>query len=102
MEKQAPREPELLYQNIAERVKELPSAGLVHYNFCTLPKRQFTPSYESRRQNQDRINKTVLYGTPRKCFVGQSKADHPLLQAKPQSEPDYLEVLEKQTAISQL
>ena len=102
LEKQAPREPELLYQNIAERVKELPSAGLVHYNFCTLPKRQFTPSYESRRQNQDRINKTVLYGTPRKCFVGQSKADHPLLQAKPQSEPDYLEVLEKQTAISQL
>ncbi|KAB1252707.1 SLIT and NTRK-like protein 2 [Camelus dromedarius] len=103
LEKQAtPREPELLYQNIAERVKELPSAGLVHYNFCTLPKRQFAPSYESRRQNQDRINKTVLYGTPRKCFVGQSKPDHPLLQAKPQSEPDYLEVLEKQTAISQL
>ena len=30
LEKQAPREPELLYQNIAERVKELPSAGLVH------------------------------------------------------------------------
>ncbi|XP_032746006.1 SLIT and NTRK-like protein 2 [Rattus rattus] len=103
LEKQAtPREPELLYQNIAERAKELPSAGLVHYNFCTLPKRQFAPSYESRRQNQDRINKTVLYGTPRKCFVGQSKPDHPLLQAKPQSEPDYLEVLEKQTAISQL
>ncbi|XP_056665824.1 SLIT and NTRK-like protein 2 [Monodelphis domestica] len=103
LEKQStPREPELLYQNIAERVKELPSAGVVHYNFCTLPKRQFAPSYESRRQNQDRLNKTVLYGTPRKYFADQSKPEHPLLQAKQQTEPDYLEVLEKQTAISQL
>ncbi|NXG32595.1 SLIK2 protein, partial [Dromaius novaehollandiae] len=103
LEKQSsPREPELLYQNIAERVKELPTGGLVHYNFCTLPKRQFAPSYESRRQNQDRINKTVLYGTPRKYFAEQSKPEHPLLQGKLQTEPDYLEVLEKQTAISQL
>uniref|UniRef100_A0A452HR59 LRRCT domain-containing protein n=1 Tax=Gopherus agassizii TaxID=38772 RepID=A0A452HR59_9SAUR len=103
LEKQSsPREPELLYQNIAERVKELPSGGVVHYNFCTLPKRQFAPSYESRRQNQDRINKTVLYGTPRKYFAEQSKPEHPLLQGKLQTEPDYLEVLEKQTAISQL
>uniref|UniRef100_A0A8C5QAP3 SLIT and NTRK like family member 2 n=1 Tax=Leptobrachium leishanense TaxID=445787 RepID=A0A8C5QAP3_9ANUR len=95
-------EPELLYQNIAERVKELPSTGVVHYNFCTLPKRQLIPAYETRRQNQDRINKTVLYGTPRKYFAEQSKQEHLLLQGKMQSEPDYLEVLEKQTAISQL
>ncbi|OCT67548.1 SLIT and NTRK-like protein 2 [Xenopus laevis] len=103
MEKQQPPdEPELLYQNIAERVKELPSGGVVHYNFCTLPKRQLMPAYEARRQNQDKLNKTVLYGTPRKYFAEQSKQEHLLLQGKMQSEPDYLEVLEKQTAISQL
>ncbi|KAM9324105.1 SLIT and NTRK-like protein 2 [Gastrophryne carolinensis] len=98
----ATAEPELLYQNITERVKELPSEGVVHYNFCTLPKRQLMPTYEARRQNQDRINKTVLYGTPRKYFAEQSKQEHLFLQGKMHSEPDYLEVLEKQTAISQL
>ncbi|KAM3827364.1 SLIT and NTRK-like protein 2 [Vipera latastei] len=103
LEKQSfSREPELLYQNLVERVKELPSGSMVQYNFCTLPKRQFAPSYESRRQNQDRLNKTVLYGTPRKYFTELSKPDLPLLQGKLQAEPDYLEVLEKQTAISQL
>ncbi|KAG2464575.1 SLIT and NTRK-like protein 2 [Polypterus senegalus] len=97
------QEPERLYQNIAERVKELPAAGLLNYNFCTLPKRPFAPAYEtSRRHNQDRFNKTVLYGTPRKFYAEQSKNEHPLLQSKTKTEPDYLEVLEKQTAISQL
>ncbi|KAJ8281729.1 hypothetical protein COCON_G00042480 [Conger conger] len=48
------REPELLYQNIAERVKELPAAGMLNYSFCTLPKRPFVPPYETaRRLNQD-------------------------------------------------
>ncbi|KAM6979947.1 SLIT and NTRK-like protein 2 [Aplochiton taeniatus] len=98
------REPELLYQNIVERAKEIPSAGALNYNFCTLPKRPFVPSYEaSRRHNQDRLNKTVLYGTPRKYFAEQSKInEHPLLPGKLRTEPDYLEVLEKHTAMSQL
>ncbi|KAK6480200.1 SLIT and NTRK-like protein 2 [Huso huso] len=97
------RETELLYQNLAERAKELPTAGLFNYNFCTLPKRQFAPSYESsRRHNQDRLNKTVLYGTPRKYYAEQMKNEHPLLPGKLKTEPDYLEVLEKQTASSQL
>ncbi|XP_035263742.1 SLIT and NTRK-like protein 2 [Anguilla anguilla] len=97
------REPELLYQNIAERVKELPTVGTLNYNFCTLPKRHFVPPYEStRRLNQDRLTKTVLYGTPRKYYAEQSKNEHPLLPGKLKTEPDYLEVLEKQTAMSQL
>ncbi|KAI1884968.1 hypothetical protein AGOR_G00215360 [Albula goreensis] len=97
------REPELLYQNIAERVKELPSAGTLNYNFCTLPKRPFVPQYEpTRRHNQERLTKTVLYGTPRKYYAEQSKNEHPLLPGKLKTEPDYLEVLEKQTAMSQL
>ncbi|KAL7863690.1 hypothetical protein SRHO_G00126740 [Serrasalmus rhombeus] len=95
-------EPELLYQNIAERAKELPAAGPLTYSFCTLPKRPFIPPYETtRRHNQDRLSKAVLYGTPRK-YGDQAKVEHPLLPSKLKTEPDYLEVLEKQTAMSQL
>ncbi|KAI7801974.1 SLIT and NTRK-like protein 2 [Triplophysa rosa] len=98
----ANREPELLYQNIVERAKDLPQSGPLSYNFCTLPKKSFIAPYETtRRLNQDRLNKTVLYGTPRK-YAAQSKNEHPLLSNKLKTEPDYLEVLEKQTAMSQL
>ncbi|XP_005990385.1 SLIT and NTRK-like protein 2 [Latimeria chalumnae] len=94
------KDPELLYQNIPESVKELPSEGVLHYNFCTLPKRQFP--LDSGCQNQDRLNKNVLYGTPRKHFAEQSNSEQPLLHEKLQTEPDYLEVLEKQTTVKQL
>uniref|UniRef100_A0A672FA45 SLIT and NTRK-like family, member 2 n=1 Tax=Salarias fasciatus TaxID=181472 RepID=A0A672FA45_SALFA len=111
----SPEPPEMLYQNLGERPhKELPSAAGVppfNYNFCTLPKRPcIVPPYEAataRRHvpNVDRLNKTVLYGTPRKYFGPEhpSKNEHPLLlPGKLKAEPDYLEVLEKQTAMSQL
>uniref|UniRef100_H2LX56 SLIT and NTRK like family member 2 n=1 Tax=Oryzias latipes TaxID=8090 RepID=H2LX56_ORYLA len=110
-----PDPPEGLYQNIGERSnKELPTATPPFtYNFCTLPKRPcIVPPYEAataRRHitNQDRLNKTVLYGTPRKYFVPEPPSknnEHPslLLPGKLKTEPDYLEVLEKQTAMSQL
>ncbi|KAI3351309.1 hypothetical protein L3Q82_005855 [Scortum barcoo] len=69
------------------------------------------PPYEAataRRHvtNQDRLNKTVLYGTPRKYYGAEHPSknnEHPLLlPGKLKTEPDYLEVLEKQTAMSQL
>ncbi|KAM9470983.1 SLIT and NTRK-like protein 2 [Clarias gariepinus] len=89
-------EPELLYQNVAERVRELPTAAPFGYSFCTLPKRPLAPPYEAAgRPNREKLNKTVLYGTPRKHA-------EQLLPAKLKTEPDYLEVLEKHTAMSQL
>ncbi|XP_018588718.2 SLIT and NTRK-like protein 2 [Scleropages formosus] len=99
MEKQpcGTREQDLLYQNIAERGKELPSAGGLSLTFCTLPKRPPAPPHQP-----DRWSRTVLYGTPRKHWAEQSKNEHPLLLGKIKIEPDYLEVLEKQTAMSQL
>ncbi|CAL8264350.1 unnamed protein product [Lota lota] len=118
---QAPQE--LLYQNLAERSgKELPAAsGLppFSYNFCTLPKRPcIVPPYEAtataasaaatRRHavNQDRLSRTALYGTPRKYYGADQPSknnEHPLLlPGKLKTEPDYLEVLEKHTAMSQL
>ncbi|XP_056456537.1 SLIT and NTRK-like protein 2 isoform X1 [Gadus chalcogrammus] len=113
----APEPPELLYQNLAERShKELPAAGGLppfSYNFCTLPKRPcIVPPYEAasvRRlpANQEHLNKTVLYGTPRKYYGAEQPSknnDHPLLlPGKLKTDlPDYLEVLEKHTAMSQL
>ncbi|XP_032411310.1 SLIT and NTRK-like protein 2 [Xiphophorus hellerii] len=113
----SPEPPEMLYQNIGERPnKELPTAAGVPpftYNFCTLPKRPcIVPPYEAaaaRRHltNPDRLNKAVLYGTPRKYFGPEhfsKNNEHPslLLPGKLKTEPDYLEVLEKQTAMSQL
>ncbi|XP_041944825.1 SLIT and NTRK-like protein 2 [Alosa sapidissima] len=96
------RDPEL-YQNIGERVKELPTAGPLSYNFSTLPKRSVVPSYDSvRRNNQDRLNKTALYGTPRKYFNVQPKSDQTWLHGKFKTQPDYLEVLERHTVMSQL
>uniref|UniRef100_M4AH97 SLIT and NTRK like family member 2 n=1 Tax=Xiphophorus maculatus TaxID=8083 RepID=M4AH97_XIPMA len=113
----SPEPPEMLYQNIGERPnKELPTAAGAPpftYNFCTLPKRPcIVPPYEAaaaRRHltNPDRLNKAVLYGTPRKYFGPEhfsKNNEHPslLLPGKLKTEPDYLEVLEKQTAMSQL
>lgn len=113
----SPEAPEMLYQNLGERPnKELPTAAGAPpytYNICTLPKRScIVPSYgaNTARQhvaNQDRLNKTVLYGTPRKYYGPEyifKNNEHPsvLLQGKLKPQPDYLEVLEKQTAMSQL
>uniref|UniRef100_UPI00398F243E SLIT and NTRK-like protein 2 n=1 Tax=Pristiophorus japonicus TaxID=55135 RepID=UPI00398F243E len=93
------RHPEMLYQNLTERAKALPSGTNAQYSYCTLPKRHFGPSHKARHQEQDRLNKTVLYGTPRKQPLSGNNLS---LQGKFHTEPDYLEVLEKQTAISQL
>ena len=95
------QESDLLYQNVAERVNALPAAGVLNLNFCTLPKRPPAPPYDSRRNNQDRFNKAVLYGTPRK-YAEQCQNEYPMLPGKLKTVPDYLEVLEKHTAMSQL
>ncbi|XP_012678549.2 SLIT and NTRK-like protein 2 [Clupea harengus] len=96
------RDPEL-YQNIGERLKELPTAGPLNYSFSTLPKRSVVQSYDSaRRNNQDRFDKTALYGTARKYLAAQPKSDQTWLQGNFKTQPDYLEVLERHTVMSQL
>eukprot|EP00061_Rhincodon_typus_P009196 g32499.t1 len=83
-----PTPSEVLYQNLAERPKALPGD---HYSFCTLPKRPFGPSQDSRHKQHDRLNKTVLYGTPRKQLREAQRGDSLCLRGKFQAEPDYLE-----------
>lgn len=56
--------------------------------------------------DQDRSNQIPFYGTPRK-YTGPENASRNneqtiLLPGKLKKEPDYLEVLEKRTAMSQL
>lgn len=108
--------PEMLYQNFGEKPnKDLPTAAdspPFNYNFCTLPRRPcIVPPYEvatAQRHvsDQDRSNQIPFYGTPRK-YTGPENASRNneqtiLLPGKLKKEPDYLEVLEKRTAMSQL
>ncbi|XP_061757515.1 SLIT and NTRK-like protein 2 [Nerophis ophidion] len=106
-----PEPPEMLYQNVGERPnKELPTAtgtSPFSYNFCTLPKRPcIVPPYEASTAPRHVSNQDRLYGTPRKCFgvaLPSKNSEHQfLLHGKVKTEPDYLEVLEKQTTMSQL
>ncbi|XP_003978915.1 SLIT and NTRK-like protein 2 [Takifugu rubripes] len=110
-----PEPPEILYQNLGERPnKDLPTAASApsfNYNFCTLPRRPcIVPPYEAATTQRhvvtrELLNKTVVYTTPSKY-----RSDHPahnnqqpgLLAGKFQTQPDYLELLEKQTTMSQL
>lgn len=95
------RDPEL-YQNIGERVKELPTAGSMNYSVSTLPKRSVVPSCDSARRNNPDLNKTALYATPRKYFSVQPKSDQTWMHGTFKTQPDYLEVLERHTIMSQL
>ncbi|XP_069749621.1 SLIT and NTRK-like protein 2 [Narcine bancroftii] len=100
LSQQPSRHSEALYQNLGERHKVLPGGPNAPYTFCTLPKRPVAGSTPgARHKEQDRLTKTVLYGTPRKQAAKTDNLSH---QGKPHAEPDYLEVLAKQTVISQL
>ncbi|KAJ3584247.1 hypothetical protein NHX12_014743 [Muraenolepis orangiensis] len=64
----------------------------------------YNPNFDVRRQflHPERIRETVLYGTaPSTVYVEPNRNEYLELKAKLQSEPDYLEVLEKQTTFSQ-
>lgn len=110
-----PEPPELLYQNLGERPnKDLPIAAgapSFNYNFCTLPRSPcVVPPYEAATAQQhvithELLNKTVLYATPSKYrgdHTPQNVQQPALLAGKFKTQPDYLEVLEKQTTMSQL
>lgn len=110
-----PEPPETLYQNLGERPnKDLPTAAgapSFNYNYCTLPRRPcVVPPYEAATAQQhvithELLNKTVLYATPsqyRGNHSPQTIQQPALLAGKFKTQPDYLEVLEKQTTMSQL
>ncbi|XP_036401265.1 SLIT and NTRK-like protein 5 [Megalops cyprinoides] len=95
---------EHFYRGVLEPTKQSPSGNNYEYKYTAPPAYTYTPSYDVRRQylHPDRIRETVLYGTaPSTVYVEPSRNEYLELKAKLQVEPDYLEVLEKQTTFSQ-
>ncbi|KAJ8393825.1 hypothetical protein AAFF_G00055540 [Aldrovandia affinis] len=95
---------EHFYRGVLEPDKQSPSGNNYEYKYSAPPSYTYTPSYDVRRQylHPDRIGDTVLYGTvPSTVYVEPNRNEYLELKAKLQVEPDYLEVLEKQTTFSQ-
>ncbi|XP_078078872.1 SLIT and NTRK-like protein 5 [Mustelus asterias] len=91
------------YRGILEPVKQSPTGNSVDYKFGSPPNYNYSPNYEVRRQylHPERMRETVLYGAPSNVYAEQIRNDYLELKAKLHIEPDYLEVLEKQTTCSQ-
>ncbi|XP_015219123.1 SLIT and NTRK-like protein 5 [Lepisosteus oculatus] len=95
---------EHFYRGILEADKQSPSGNNIDYKYSGPAAYTYTPNYDLRRQflHPERIRETVLYSTtPSTVYVEPNRNEYLELKAKLQAEPDYLEVLEKQTTFSQ-
>ncbi|MBN3285740.1 SLIK5 protein, partial [Polyodon spathula] len=91
------------YRGVLEPEKQSPGNN-IEYKYSGPATYTNTPNYDVRRQylHPKRIRETVLYTTtPSTVFVEPNRNEYLELKAKLQVEPDYLEVLEKQTTFSQ-
>ncbi|XP_007895545.2 SLIT and NTRK-like protein 5 [Callorhinchus milii] len=97
------QEVEHFYRGILEPENESPNGNNIDYNYGSPPSYHYSPNYEVRRQylHPERLREPVLYGAPSNVYIEQSRNDYLELKAKLHAEPDYLEVLEKQTTCSQ-
>lgn len=95
---------EHFFRGILEPDKTPNSAGH-RYDYHKYPGLYtYNPNFDVRRQflHSEDIRETVLYGTaPSTVYVEPNRNEYLELKAKLQMEPDYLEVLEKQTTFSQ-
>ncbi|KAG8452212.1 hypothetical protein GDO86_004129 [Hymenochirus boettgeri] len=87
-----------VYRGILEPDKG-PSPGTADYKYSN----PNTFTYAPKRQylHPDRLREAVLYSTPSTVYVEPNRNEYLELKAKLNVEPDYLEVLEKQTTFSQ-
>uniref|UniRef100_UPI00398F6263 SLIT and NTRK-like protein 4 n=1 Tax=Pristiophorus japonicus TaxID=55135 RepID=UPI00398F6263 len=83
------RDPHLFYRNIMEGKPEINCIGMGG----------FEAQYPEK---QHKLKKSLLGGNQPKLVVEQRKGEYLELKAKLQGCPDYLQVLEEQTALSQL
>ncbi|XP_028837794.1 SLIT and NTRK-like protein 5 [Denticeps clupeoides] len=82
----------------------VPSGSAYEFKYAGPVPYTYNTNFDVRRQflHPDRIRETVLYGTaPSTVYVEPNRNEYLELKAKLQAEPDYLEVLEKQTTFSQ-
>uniref|UniRef100_A0A8C5X826 SLIT and NTRK like family member 5 n=1 Tax=Malurus cyaneus samueli TaxID=2593467 RepID=A0A8C5X826_9PASS len=102
------------YRGILEPDKHSPSTlgtpGSTLPDYPKLPAAYtYSPNYDLRRAHQylhpgpgdARLRETVLYSPPSTVYVEPNRNEYLELKAKLNAEPDYLEVLEKQTTFSQ-
>ncbi|XP_023666304.1 SLIT and NTRK-like protein 5 [Paramormyrops kingsleyae] len=95
---------EHFFRAILEPDKQSPSGHSYEYKYSGPASYTYTPNYDVRRQflHPERIRETVLYSTtPSTIYIEPTRNEYLELKAKLQVEPDYLEVLEKQTTFSQ-
>ncbi|XP_076579294.1 SLIT and NTRK-like protein 5 [Chaetodon auriga] len=87
-----------------QSIASIPAGANLEYKYTGPVSYTYNPNFDVRRQflHPERIRETVLYGTaPSTVYVEPNRNEYLELKAKLQSEPDYLEVLEKQTTFSQ-
>uniref|UniRef100_A0A8C8SB44 SLIT and NTRK like family member 5 n=1 Tax=Pelusios castaneus TaxID=367368 RepID=A0A8C8SB44_9SAUR len=101
------------YRGILEPEKHSSSLGAPGNNLPDYPKfpaaYTYSPNYDLMRPHQylhpgagdSRLRETVLYSPPSTLYVEPNRNEYLELKAKLNAEPDYLEVLEKQTTFSQ-
>nr|XP_015808034.2 SLIT and NTRK-like protein 6 [Nothobranchius furzeri] len=92
--------PSSLYRNILEREKDLQQQlGITEYFRKNLPQLQSAVDMQvPGHQEELKLMETIMYTRPRKVMVEQTKNEYFELKANLHTEPDYLEVLEHQTA----
>lgn len=93
--------PNSLYRNILEREKELQQLGITEYLRKNMP--QLQPAVDMQapaHQEELKLMETIMYSRPRKVMLEQTKNEYFELKANLHTEPDYLEVLEHQTAFN--
>ncbi|MEE6513523.1 hypothetical protein FKM82_021204 [Ascaphus truei] len=92
-----------VYRGILEPDKGPSPGNNSDYKFNNPTAFTYTPNYETKRQflHPDSLREAVLYSTPSTVYVEPNRNEYLELKAKLNVEPDYLEVLEKQTTFSQ-
>lgn len=93
--------PSLLYRNILEREKELQQLGITEYLRKNMPQLQSAVDMQvPGHQEELKLMEAIMYTRPRKVMLEQTKNEYFELKANLHAEPDYLEVLEHQTAFN--
>ncbi|XP_048388587.1 SLIT and NTRK-like protein 6 [Stegostoma tigrinum] len=95
-------DPGSMYRNMLEKERELQQIGITEYLKKNIPPLQseLDVRYPSRHEEL-KLMEAIMYSRPKKVVVEETKNEYFELKAKLQAEPDYLEVLEQQTALNQ-
>ncbi|KAK5875009.1 hypothetical protein CesoFtcFv8_027544 [Champsocephalus esox] len=93
--------PNSFYRNIFEREKELQQLGIAEYLRKNMPQLQSAVDMQvPGHQEELKLMETIMYSRPHKVMLEQTKNEYFELKANLHTEPDYLEVLEHQTAFN--